>query len=69
MHTSLPGSPTVAVTNLTSDREQLNSLSLKIYMEDNQAYGQFSSLKMEDNPAYGQFSHYQKEPQEQNSFS
>ena len=70
MHTSLPGSLTVAVSNLTSDREQLNSLSLKIYMEDNQAYGQFSSLKMEDNPAYGQFSHYQKPPiQEQNSLA
>ena len=57
MHTNLPGSLAVAVSNLTSDREQLNSMSLKIYMKDNQAYGQFSSLKMEDNPAYEQFSH------------
>ena len=69
MHTSLHGSLTVAVSNLTSDREQLNSSSLKVYMEDNEAYGQFSSLKMEDNPAYGQFSHYLKHPQEQNSLA
>ena len=60
---------TLAESNLTSDREQLNSSSLKIYMEDNQAYGHVSSLKMEDNPAYGQFSHYQKHPPEQNSLA
>ena len=54
---------------IASGREQLNSSSLKIYVEDNQAYGRFSSLKMEDNPAYVQFSHYQKHPWEQNSLA
>ena len=50
---------------LTSETEQLDRVSLTIYTEDNQAYGQFSSfIKVEDNPAYGQFTHYMKHPQE-----
>ena len=52
---------------LTSETEQFDRVSLKIHTEDNQAYGQFSSLikfNVEDNPAYGQFTHHMKHPQE-----